>query len=75
MATYIETLVGKTVNVISNEGRNFIGNLSCFDQKINLILSNCTERIYAQGQPVQSEPLGCYMIRGDNVAIVGEIDE
>ena len=46
MATFVEKLVGKTVNVISNEGRNFVGNLSCFDQKMNIIISECKERIY-----------------------------
>ena len=75
MATYVEKLVGKTVNVISNEGRNFIGNLSCFDQKMNIILSECKERIYMTQNPVQIEDMGCYFIRGDNIAIIGEIDE
>jgi len=75
MATYVEKLVDKTVNVITNEGRNFIGNLKCFDQKTNIILSECTERIYSKSKPVESEHLGTYFIRGDNIAIVAEIDE
>lgn len=75
MATFVEKLVGKTVNIITNEGRNFIGNLSCFDQKMNIILTECTERIYSQSSEVEIENLGSYFIRGDNIAIIGEIDE
>lgn len=46
MATFVEKLVDKTVNVITNDGRNFIGTLISFDQKTNLILSACIERVY-----------------------------
>jgi U6 snRNA-associated Sm-like protein LSm8 len=74
MATYVEKLVGKTVNVITNEGRNFIGNLTCFDQKMNIILTECEERIYSQTKEVEVESFGSYFIRGDNIAIIGEID-
>ena len=52
MATFVEKLVGKTVNIVTNEGRNFIGNMVCFDQKMNVILSECTERVYALSKPV-----------------------
>ena len=75
MASYVEKLVDKTVNVITNEGRNFVGNLRGFDQKMNIILSNCVERIYSQTKEVEIEPMETYFIRGDNVAIIAEIDE
>ena len=75
MATFVEKLMGKTVNVITNEGRNFVGNLSCFDQKMNIILSECQERVFSAQAPVQVEAMGCYFIRGDNIVIVGEIEE
>lgn len=52
MATFVEKLVDKTVNVITNEGRNFIGNLRSFDQKMNIILSNCVERVYSSAEAV-----------------------
>jgi U6 snRNA-associated Sm-like protein LSm8 len=41
MATLVEKLIEKTVNVITNDGRNFIGTLRSFDQKTNIILSEC----------------------------------
>jgi small nuclear ribonucleoprotein (snRNP)-like protein len=31
MATYLEKLVDKLVNIITNDGRNFIGTLKSFD--------------------------------------------
>lgn len=74
MATFVEKLVDKTVNVITNEGRNFVGNLRSFDQKMNIILSNCVERRYQQQEAVQSDDMGLYFLRGDNIAVIGEID-
>ena len=74
MATFVEKLVDHTVNVITNEGRNFIGNLRSFDQKMNIILANCVERRYQLNEPVQSDDMGLYFIRGDNIAVIGEID-
>lgn len=74
MANFVEKLVDKTVNVITNDGRNFMGNLISFDQKTNIILSACTERIYIENKEVQSEDMGVYFIRGDNICVIGEID-
>ncbi len=39
MASLIEKLVDKLVNVVSNDGRNFIGMLTSIDQKTNIILT------------------------------------
>lgn len=74
MATFVEKLVDKTVNVITNDGRNFIGNLVSFDQKTNIILSNCVERIYVENKQIETEDMGVYFLRGDNICIIGEID-
>lgn len=52
MANFVEKLADKTVNVITNDGRNFVGNLISFDQKTNIILSACTERIYIENKEV-----------------------
>ena len=42
---------------------------------MNIILSECQERVFSTQAPVQVEAMGCYFIRGDNIAIVGEIEE
>lgn len=75
MATFVEKLINKTVNIITNDGRNFTGVLVSFDQKTNIILQNCIERAWVSAQiPVKADEMGVYFIRGDNVAVIGEID-
>lgn len=51
------------------------GVLKGFDQRVNLILDKSVERVFSSEQGVQFEPLGLYIIRGDAVVTVGEIDE
>ncbi|KAK2144492.1 hypothetical protein LSH36_751g01046 [Paralvinella palmiformis] len=51
------------------------GTLKGFDHTINLILDESHERVYSVGQGVEEVMLGLYIVRGDNVAIVGEVDE
>ena len=46
-----------------------------YDQTNNLVLEDCHERVYSTKSGVELEPLGLYMIRGDNVAVIGEVDE
>jgi len=43
------------------------GNLKGYDQKINLILTDATERVYGDDGPVEVDDVGTQMIRGDNV--------
>jgi len=42
---------------------------------MNLALSHTHERLFSLQAAVAVIQLGLYMIRGDNVAVVGEIDE
>lgn len=70
LAEYIE----KQVTVITNDGRNIVGWLYGFDQVCNLILERSFERVFANEVPVRIVALGLYVIRGDNIAVVGEID-
>lgn len=66
--------VDKKVNVITNDGRNVIGLMRGFDQVCNIILEKCSERVFTRDTGVQVIPLGLQVIRGDNVAVVGEVD-
>uniref|UniRef100_A0A061R996 U6 snRNA-associated Sm-like protein LSm8 n=1 Tax=Tetraselmis sp. GSL018 TaxID=582737 RepID=A0A061R996_9CHLO len=63
------------MSVITNDGRNIIGILRGYDQTNNLVLDECHERVYSTKTGVEQLVLGLYMIRGDNVAVVGELDE
>ena len=70
MATFIEGLVKKVVQVITIEGRVFIGTLISFDKNINIVLDNCIERIYNKNKNIKEEKIGYYFIKGDNVALI-----
>ncbi|CAI5998997.1 unnamed protein product [Closterium sp. NIES-64] len=64
-----------TVSVITNDGRNIVGVLKGFDQATNIILDESHERVYSTKHGVEQLVLGLYIIRGDNIAVVGELDE
>ncbi|CAA0813419.1 Sm-like protein LSM8 [Striga hermonthica] len=71
----LETLVDQTISIITNDGRNIVGVLKGFDQATNIILDESHERVYSTKEGVQQLVLGLYIIRGDNISIVGELDE
>uniref|UniRef100_A0A7R9TR73 U6 snRNA-associated Sm-like protein LSm8 n=1 Tax=Prasinoderma coloniale TaxID=156133 RepID=A0A7R9TR73_9VIRI len=74
-AAALEPLVGNVISVITNDGRNIVGVLKGFDQTTNLILDDSHERVYSSAEGVVQHVLGVYLIRGDTIAIVGELDE
>jgi len=75
MTSYVESLVEQVVSVITNEGRVFTGVLKSFDQSMNMVISNCFEKVYSTDEAVNFIKMGLYMIRGDNVALISEVDE
>ncbi|XP_022199631.1 U6 snRNA-associated Sm-like protein LSm8 [Nilaparvata lugens] len=75
MASGLESYVNHTVSIVTSDGRNFVGTLKGFDQTINLILDDSHERVYSMTQGVEQVVLGLHIIRGDNVAIIGEMDD
>ncbi|XP_010470448.1 PREDICTED: sm-like protein LSM8 isoform X2 [Camelina sativa] len=60
-ATGLESLVDQYISVITNDGRNIVGYLKGFDQ--------------ATKEGVQQHVLGLFIIRGDNIGVIGELDE
>ena len=38
------------------------------------LLSNSEERVFSAASGVEKQPLGLYVIRGDTVALIGEVD-
>lgn len=51
-----------------------LGQLVGHDQVQNLILNQAQERVYSDDAPVETVDLGLYVIRGDNVCMVGDFD-
>ncbi|WVR03939.1 hypothetical protein IAU60_000938 [Kwoniella sp. DSM 27419] len=71
----VENFVDHLVQVILYDGRIIVGKLKGCDLRTNLILADCVEREYSAEEGVEMVPLGLYMIKGDNVALVAELDE
>lgn len=75
MAAMLEPMVDKVVQVVTNDGRVIVGILKGFDQATNIVLEECHERVFSSDSGVEQVVLGLYVVRGDNIAVVGEIDE
>jgi len=59
--------------VILRDGRKLHGVLRSYDQFANLVLEDTVERIY-HGNAFAESWRGLYLIRGENVVLLGEID-
>ncbi|KAI9790519.1 MAG: hypothetical protein M1816_005026 [Peltula sp. TS41687] len=74
----LQTYVSKQVLVLTSDGRTLIGQLLSCDQLTNLVLAQTVERIIRPADdPEESREIehGLYLIRGDNVAVVGLVDK
>jgi len=60
--------------VVTSDGRIIVGTLVGNDQVQNLILNDAKERVYSPDDNVEEVPLGLYVIRGDNLCVIGEFD-
>ena len=73
VASLVEEL-DKKILVVLRDGSKIIGFLRSFDQFANIVLENAVERIIV-GSSYSDIPLGLYIGRGENVVLMGEIDE
>jgi U6 snRNA-associated Sm-like protein LSm1 len=60
--------------VVLRDGRKIIGTMSSFDQFANIVLEHALERVIV-GKRFADVPLGLYVIRGENVVLLGQIDD
>uniref|UniRef100_A0AAV1V8F6 U6 snRNA-associated Sm-like protein LSm8 n=1 Tax=Peronospora matthiolae TaxID=2874970 RepID=A0AAV1V8F6_9STRA len=75
MAAYLQEMMDQTISVITNDGRNIIGVLKGFDQCVNVILSDSFERVFSLKEPVEAVELGLYIVRGDNISVIGGVPD
>lgn len=71
-------LVAEKVLVLTTDGRTLTGLLLSCDQLTNLVLGQTLERVIRPSddpEPSTEVPHGLYLIRGENVAICGILDE
>ncbi|CAD7929156.1 unnamed protein product [Amoebophrya sp. A120] len=71
----LEEFAEAKVSVLTNDGKYFVGLLSGFDQATNVILTQCNERVYHADDAAEEIFLGLYVIRGDTIAVISELDE
>ncbi|KAG9050407.1 SM-like, degradation of cytoplasmic mRNAs and positively regulates transcription initiation [Tulasnella sp. UAMH 9824] len=65
--------VDKKMLVVLRDGRKLIGVLRSYDQYANLVLEDTVERIY-HGSAYGDIQRGIFIIRGENVVLLGEVD-
>ncbi|KAI1083797.1 hypothetical protein F5B20DRAFT_576728 [Whalleya microplaca] len=82
-AAQLLDLTDKKLLICLRDGRKLIGILRSWDQFANLVLQDTVERIYVTtSEPSDPQPtgyyadkqLGIFLIRGENVLLLGEID-
>ena len=71
-ASLLEQL-DRRILIILRDGRHLVGMLRSFDQFLNLVIEDTSERILMPGTYCDV-PLGLYIVRGDNIVLLGEID-
>lgn len=73
VASLVEEL-DKKLLVVLRDGSKILGTLRSFDQFANIVLEGAVERIIV-GSSYSDIPLGLYIVRGENVVLMGEVDE
>ncbi|KAH8829072.1 Sm-like ribonucleoprotein [Flagelloscypha sp. PMI_526] len=64
----LQSYVDRRVLVILQDGRAIVGVLAGFDQKSNVVLSDSKERVYSLED-------GLYLVKGDMISLIGELDD
>ncbi|KAJ8103222.1 hypothetical protein POJ06DRAFT_266080 [Lipomyces tetrasporus] len=72
-AAQLVDCVDKKLLVVLRDGRKLIGILRSFDQYANLVLQDTIERIIVESMYSDIQR-GVYIVRGENVVLVGEIE-
>ncbi|KAF2760635.1 putative small nuclear ribonucleoprotein [Pseudovirgaria hyperparasitica] len=72
-AAQLLDLTDKKLMVALRDGKKLIGVLRSWDQFGNLVLQGTVERMYVQNL-FADVPRGVFLIRGENVLLLGEID-
>lgn len=73
ISTSLANYLDKKLLVLLRDGRKLLGTLRSFDQFANAVLEGACERVVV-GDLYCDIPLGLYVIRGENVVLIGELD-
>ncbi|XP_009627315.1 sm-like protein LSM1B [Nicotiana tomentosiformis] len=67
LASYLD----RKILILLRDGRKILGTFRSFDQYANIVLEGTSERVMV-GNLYCDIPLGLYVIRGENVVLIGE---
>ncbi|XP_060209997.1 sm-like protein LSM1B isoform X1 [Lycium barbarum] len=67
LASYLD----RKILILLRDGREFLGTFRSFDQYANIVLEDTSEREMV-GNLYCDIPLGLYIVRGENVMLIGE---
>ncbi|KAE9604661.1 hypothetical protein Lal_00011070 [Lupinus albus] len=73
LSTSLATYLDKKLIVLLRDGRKLLGLLRSFDQFANVVLEGACERVIV-GDLYCDVSLGLYVIRGENVVLIGELE-
>ncbi|KAM7513070.1 hypothetical protein LguiB_011945 [Lonicera macranthoides] len=73
LSTSLASYLDKKLLVLLQDGRKLLGILCSFDQYANVVLQDTCERAIV-GDLYCDIPLGLYVIRGENVVLLGELE-
>jgi len=71
----LQGYVDHRVLLILQDGRAIVGVMAGYDQKSNVVLSDSKERVYSIDEGVEEIPLGLYLVKGDQIVLIGELEE
>ncbi|KAJ6820559.1 sm-like protein LSM1B [Iris pallida] len=72
-STSLASYLDKKLLILLRDGRKLLGIFRSFDQFANAVLEGACERVIV-GDLYCDIPLGLYVIRGENVVLIGELD-
>ncbi|KAK8584900.1 hypothetical protein V6N13_138843 [Hibiscus sabdariffa] len=73
LSTSLASYLDRKLLVLLRDSRKLMGTLRSFDQFANAVLEGACERVIV-GDLYCDIPLGLYVIRGENVVLIGELD-
>ncbi|KAI7735805.1 hypothetical protein M8C21_000567 [Ambrosia artemisiifolia] len=73
LSTSLASYLDKKLLVLLRDGRKLLGILRSFDQFANAVIEGACERVIV-GDLYCDIPLGLYVIRGENVVLIGELE-
>lgn len=68
-------LLDKPILLTMRDGSHLFGILRSYDQFANLLLAETVQRVYNLPNYAQQHKEGLFLVRGENVVLLAEIDE